>query len=53
MELGWLRFDRERSLLQQLADTGPERVGYRRWWGGDARGISAEPRGDLWEIRRR
>ena len=31
LELGWLRFDRESSLLQQLADTGPERVGYRRW----------------------
>ena len=103
MELGWLRFDRELSLLQQLADTGPQRVDPRRWrrdviaevgnlkaafgvdsvvlgggnaprvkpiprycrlqdntaaligavrlW-GDARGVIAEPRGDLWEIRR-
>jgi polyphosphate glucokinase len=103
MGLGWLRFDREVSLLQQLADTGPERFGYRCWrrdvitevgnlkaafavdtvvlgggnaprvqplprycrlqdntaaligairlW-GDTRGVIAEPRGDLWEIRR-
>jgi len=103
MELGWLRFDRKLSLLQRLADVGPQRVGYRRWrrdviaevgtlkaafdvssvvlgggnapraqpvpkycriqpntaalagairlW-GDARGVIARPRGDLWEIRR-
>jgi hypothetical protein len=104
MELGWLRFDRDISLLQRLADVGPQSVGLRRWrrdvitevgnlkaafdvstivlgggnaprvrplprycriqtndaaligairlW-GDARGVIAEPRGDLWEIRRR
>lgn len=104
MELGWLRFDRETSLLQQLADVGPQTLGYSRWrkdviaevgtlkaafdvndvvlgggnaprvrplprycriqhntgaltgavrlW-GDASGVIAEPRGDLWEIRRR
>jgi polyphosphate glucokinase len=104
MELGWLRFDRETSLLQQLADVGPQSLGYSRWrkdviteagilkaafdvndvvlgggnaprvrplprycriqkntaaltgavrlW-GDAAGVIAEPRGDLWEIHRR
>ena len=31
LELGWLRFDARRSLLQQLADNGPERLGLRRW----------------------
>lgn len=31
MELGWLRFDRDRSLLQKLADNSPQRDGYRRW----------------------
>jgi polyphosphate glucokinase len=104
MELGLLHFDREISLLQHLADVGPQSVGYRRWrkdviaevgnlkaafdvdevvlgggnaprarplprycriqenpaaltgavrlW-GDAAGVIAEPRGNLWEIRRR
>ena len=103
LELGWLRFDRELSLFQRLADRGPQSVGYRRWrrdviadvgnlkaafnvdtvvlgggnasrveplprycrlqdnrtaligairlW-GDASGMRAEPRGDLWEICR-
>lgn len=31
LELGWLRYDRKRSLLQQLADGSPERLGLRRW----------------------
>ncbi len=31
LELGWLRYDRRRSLLQQLADSSPQRIGYRRW----------------------
>jgi polyphosphate glucokinase len=31
LELGWLRFDTRRSLLQQLADNGPQRLGMRRW----------------------
>jgi polyphosphate glucokinase len=31
LELGWLRFDAQRSLLQQLADDSPQRLGLRRW----------------------
>jgi polyphosphate glucokinase len=31
MELGWLHFDRETLLLQQLTYVGPQTIGYPRW----------------------
>jgi polyphosphate glucokinase len=31
LELGWLRFDAQHTLLQQLTGEGPRRVDYRRW----------------------
>jgi polyphosphate glucokinase len=31
LELGWLRFDAQHNLVEQLTDEGPRRVDYRRW----------------------
>jgi hypothetical protein len=31
LELGWLRFDAQQNLVQQLTDEGARRVDYRRW----------------------
>ena len=31
LELGWLRFDAQHNLLEQLTDEGVRRVDYRRW----------------------